>query len=230
LGLKLGHIVPDIFTLIVYVFVLTSVMSTYMITYNQGLAAVLNRLLNLVGLKSLGGKGAEEGETEPKEILLLGCFRIGSALVKEMQEAAPALLDQLLVVDFNPEVYRNLCAQGVPAMYGDIAHLAMLQHAGVEHARLVISSLSDDILVGTTNLKLLKTIREICPEARVILTATNAAQAVALYLAGADYVLLPNVIAGRQLLAVMQSILQEPEVNFKEEELPRLVGRQEVLR
>jgi Kef-type K+ transport system membrane component KefB len=230
IGLKSGHIVPDIFTLIIYAFVITSIVSTYMITFNQGLQGFLNRLLNRAGLKSLGREDREEGEAEPREIVLLGCFRIGSALVKEMQETAPALLDYLLVVDFNPEVYRNLRTQGVPAVYGDIAHLAMLQHAGVEHAKLVISSLSDDILVGTTNLKLLKTIREICPEARVILTATNAAQAVALYLAGADYVLLPNVIAGRQLLAVMQSILQEPEVNFKEEELPRLVGRQEVLR
>ena len=180
------------------------------------------------GIKGLRQE-LEEGEAEARDIVLLGCFRIGSAFLKEVEESAPALLDHLLVVDFNPEVYRQLRSQAVKALYGDIAHLPMLHHAGVEHAKLVISSLPDDILVGTNNLKLLKTIRQVCPEARVILTASNAAQAVEFYQAGADYVLLPNLVAGRHLLAVAQKLVQEPEADLKEAELPRLLGRQEVL-
>ena len=37
IGLKSGHIVPDIQTIIIFVFVMTSISSTYMIKYNQQL-------------------------------------------------------------------------------------------------------------------------------------------------------------------------------------------------
>ena len=53
-----GHIGPDIMTLIILVFVVTSITSTYMIKYNQSLQKVLSRVAELFGFKPIAGQVA----------------------------------------------------------------------------------------------------------------------------------------------------------------------------
>ena len=46
-----------------------------------------------------------------------------------------------------------------------------LHHAGLEHVKIAISTITDDILVGTNNLKLISEIKSLAPLARIIVTA-----------------------------------------------------------
>ncbi len=225
-----GHIGPDSMTLIILVFVVTSVTSTYMIKYSQGLQKVLSKVAELFGLKPISGQLSETLDEEPKDIALLGFFRVASAFIAELEETRPELKNKLVVVDFNPEVYHGLINRQVKVVYGDISNSQTLHHAGLEHAKIAISTITDDILVGTNNLKLISEIKSLCPHAKIVVTAQSNSRARELYQAGADYVLRPNIATAHQLLPVIERLLRGEEAVLKETEMAKLSHREEILK
>jgi Kef-type K+ transport system membrane component KefB len=229
LGIQFKHIVPDIQTLIIYIFVMTSISSTYMIKSSHFLQTHLSKVLTRIGVKDIQRPYEEKIHGPPKEIALLGFFRIASSFLREIEEQSPDLLQKLLVVDYNPVVYQNLHDRGVKVVYGDISHLETLHHAGIEEAKLVLSTISDDILVGTSNLKIIGLMKKLCPQARIIVTAESARTALELYREGADYVLLPNMVAGGHLVSIVERLLHHSDVRLKESEIQKLEERAEVL-
>jgi DNA-binding NarL/FixJ family response regulator len=99
----------------------------------------------------------------------------------------------------------------------------------LESVKIAISSITDDILVGTDNLKLISEIRAISPHAKIVVTAQSNTRARELYAAGADYVLRPNKAAASQLLPAVESLLQGEEEALKKGEIDKLDRRQEIL-
>ncbi len=229
LGIQFKHIVPDIQTLIIYIFVMTSISSTYMIKSSHFLQTHLSKVLNRIGVKDIQRPHEEKIEGPPKEIALLGFFRIASSFLQEIEDQSPDLLQKLLVVDYNPVVYQRLRDRGVKVVYGDISHLETLHHAGIEKAKLVLSTISDDILVGTSNLKIIGLMKKLCPQAKIIVTAESTRKALELYREGADYVLLPNMAAGGQLVPIVERLLRQSDIRLKEKEIQKLEERAEVL-
>ena len=78
---------------------------------------------------------------------------------------------------------------------------------GIGKARLVVSSITDDILRGTTNMRLLRNIRRVCPEARVVVTSEHIKQATELYEAGADFVYVPRLYSATEMAAILRDAL-----------------------
>ncbi len=229
IGLKSGHIVPDIQAIIIFVFVITSVSSTYMIKYNQQLQGVLGKVMAALGFKDLKSTPTDELAAPPKEIAVLGFFRVASAFIREIETVADDLKDKIVVVDFNPQVLRRLPRHGIKVVYGDVSNPETLHHAGIGEAKIVISSISDEILVGTSNLRIIDQMKKIAPGARIIVTAESPSRALDLYNAGADYVYLPNRLAAQHLLNVVERLLRGEQVVIKEAEMERLIERDEVM-
>lgn len=223
------HIGPDIMTLIIFVFVITSIASTYMIKSSHVLQNFLSKIAEKLGFRAIRSKVPEERAEAPKDIALLGFFRVASAFLAEIEELQLSLKEKLVVVDFNPVVYSGLQARGVKMVYGDISNLQTLHHAGIEEAKLVISTITDDILVGTSNLRLIDQIRTLCPHAKVVVTAESPSRAQELYRAGADFVLRPNLTAALHLLPVVDHLLRGEESLLRKEEMEKLSRRQEIL-
>jgi voltage-gated potassium channel Kch len=229
LGIKYQHIVLDIQTLIIYIFVITSISSTYMIKSSNLLQNYLSKILNKIGLKDIKGPPLEEVSGPPKEIALLGFFRLASAFLEDIEEQSPDLLGKLVVVDYNPVVYRQLRDRGIKVVYGDIGHLETLHHAGLEDAKLVLSTIPDQFLVGTDNLKIIKLMEKLCPQAKIVVTAESPGAALKMYQEGADYVLLPNMIAGRHLIAIVERLPHHNAAGLKEKAVKHLTQRSEIL-
>ncbi len=223
------HIGPDVMTLIVFVFVITSIASTYMIKSSHELQSFLSRIVEKLGFRTMRSQLPEDAQEAPKDIALLGFFRVASAFLAEIEETHPEFKDKIAVVDFNPVVYTGLRVRGVKVVYGDISNLQTLHHAGIEEAKLVISTITDDILVGTSNLRLIDQIKVICPHAKVVVTAEGPSRALELYRAGADYVLRPNLTAARQLLQIVEHFLRGEKMVLKEQEIQKLSHREEIL-
>jgi len=224
-----GHIGPDIMTLIILVFVITSVTSTYMIKYSHSLQGALGKVAQRLGFQPIAGQVQESQDHEPKDIALLGFFRVASSLLAEIEETRPELKSKLVVVDFNPVVYRGLLDHGVKVVYGDISNAQTLHHAGLETVKIAISTITDDILVGTDNMRLINLIKSVCPHAKIIVTAQSNAKALELYQAGADYVLSPNIATAVHLMPVIERLLHGDEAVIKETETAKLTGRAEIL-
>lgn len=237
LGLALGHIDGQVVSLIIFVFVITSTTSTYMINYNYQLYRFFGRLLSAVRLKDIarGAGGVEEPlQTPPKSIVFLGFFREASAIIHEFElrgsgDGRHPLLDDVLVIDFNPVVYSELGRRGIECLYGDVAHMETLHHAKIHDAELVVSTIPDHILKGTDNERLLKKIRQLCPHARAIVTADSPQRALELYGLSADFVFIPRIHSSAQAAEVIESGLRGELDDVRAKQIEHLRVRDEVL-
>lgn len=238
LGLSSGHIGNRTLSIIIFVFVITSILAPYMIKYNQSIQAAISGVLTRIGLKDAGGITETKAEEQSKEIALLGFFRVASSLIRDIQEAKninqsdeAQLLEKIVVVDFNPNVHAKLDSIGVKAIYGDISHMDTLHHAGIHDAKIVISTIPDTVLVGTDNLKMIKQIQSICPHAKIIVTAESASRALKMYAEGADYVFLPRLLAAQNLIPVISDMLHDTEKakTIKEAQVTWLQQREEII-
>jgi voltage-gated potassium channel Kch len=210
IGSGLGHVSPTAEMLVLYTLLLASVASTYAITFSHGLASVLARGLQRVGLRGWGS--ARSGPTPgaapatsrpPHQIFLLGVAREGLAFLEHLDRESPGLKEFIVAVDFNPETLERLASLGFECHYGDIANAQTLRHAGVERATVVVSSISDWMLKGTSNARVLREARLLAPSAKVIVAADTMAGAEQLYAAGADYVLVTPVLAAEHLFTLL---------------------------
>ena len=228
IGLALGHVDREVASVIALTLVVTCTLSTYMILANRQVAEWLTALLAGLGLRDGPHvNAAAEGLAVPPEVVLLGFHRTASSLLHATKYGTDGR--PLLVVDFSPEAYQKLRARNVPVVYGDISHLDTLEHVGVEHARLVVSTVSDDFLRGTDNMTLLRTVRVINPAARVILCAETLDQARLMYAAGADFVVLPRVETARAFLDILAAVENGQLDDLRARALAELAGRDEVL-
>ncbi|TAN32409.1 sodium:proton exchanger [bacterium] len=236
LGLARHQIGPDVVTIVIITFAITSVASTYMINASHTVQRTVSRLLKLLRVKDLDAAATapEKSEARHETVVFLGFFRDASSILHEFEHdgepgAAAEFLSKVLVVDFNPKVMRELRQRGISCIYGDVAHADTLRHAGIEEARLVVSSITDDILRGTSNLRLLRNIRANCPKARVMLTTEHIPQALQFYEAGADFVYVPRLHSALQIARLLRLGLDEGFDRDRAEEIERLSARREVL-
>jgi len=221
---------------VIITFALTAVVSTYMINSSHAVQKVLSRALKLLRVKDLDSATDAEPKPEGRHetVVFLGFFRDASSILHEFEHAGGGAADteflsKILVIDFNPSVMRELRHRKISCIYGDIAHADTLRHAGIQDAELVISSITDDILRGTNNLRMLKNARAACPKARVMLTSEHIPQALAFYAAGADLVYLPRLHSAPQIAAMLKQGLTEGFDKIRAAELEHLAQRREVL-
>ena len=237
LGLALDQISPELVGTLTFVFPITSVLSTYLIAYNHEIQRRLARLLVKIGFAS--GADANDDPAEGKEensIVFLGCFREASSILHEIESQSKAVggdgvLGQILVIDFNPLVLQGLKRRGIRCLYGDIAHMDTLHHAHIQSAKIVGCTIADAILRGTTNLRLLRQARRLCPNAQVIAAADNISSAIELYEQGADFVYIARLHSARQMAELIARAVQDEDVfkGYREEEFELLKQRDEVL-
>jgi Kef-type K+ transport system membrane component KefB len=228
LGLTLGHIDRSIASILALALVFTSTISTYMMMSNHRIARQAVDLLKRFGIQDRPISDAAQAESEAEGgVILLGFHRTASSLVHDY----PCLPsgESMLVIDFSPEVHRALRRLEIPVVYGDISHLDTLEHAGVERAGVVLSTVSEDFLRGTDNLTLLRQVRRLNPEARVILSAETFERAREMYAAGADYVIMPRVETARAFLEVLEALERGELDDLRARALANLKDRTEVL-
>jgi voltage-gated potassium channel Kch len=237
LGLAAGHIDRYIVAILILVYAITSTTSTYMITYNHELYQWFSRLLIALRLRDIAPKDArpaEDAATSSKRVVFLGFFREASSILHEFEIQRDAgdrhaLLDEVLVIDFNPEVHAELQRRGIACVYGDVAHMDTLHHANIHGAALIVSTIPNAILKGTDNARLLRQARNLSPHAHVIVTAESLPAARYLYQQGADYVFLPRLHSAVQMAAVIEEGLQHGFEMLRAEQNAQLRQRNEVL-
>ena len=193
---------------VLYTLLLTAVLSTYGILYNHQIATGVGRALGSIGIpqwmaRRRAPRPTAEPRGRPQDFFLLGVSREGLGFLQRLEGTETDTKRRILAIDFNPETLERLQAQGVECMYGDISNTETLHHAGIERATIVVSSISDSFLRGTTNLNLLQVVRSLAPNARIVATAETLADAEKLYGEGAHYVLIPPALAAEHLYKLL---------------------------
>jgi Kef-type K+ transport system membrane component KefB len=189
-GVQANQVHPSTASAASTAFVILAVLSTFFIMRSDALVRGAIPLFKRAGLSDLdnASAAADPSDEHKHRIVILGFYRTASSLLAELERTHSALVQQVFVIDFNPTVYHSLRARGVKVHYGDIGSVDTLAHAGIADADVIISSVPDALLKGTSNERLVRHVRAVNPKAKIIATADVLSDIQALYAAGADYV------------------------------------------
>ena len=209
-GVSAGHIGTETASAASFAFVVLAVLGTFVMMRSDQITRLVIGPLKRIGLRDLdhshfhdAGHLGDHGEA--RRIVILGFFRAASALLSEIERRNESLLDQISVVDFNPNVYRTLADRGLHVIYGDISNVDTLVHAGVGKAELVILSVPNSLLRGASNERLVRSVRALNPAAKIIATADLLSDVADLYTAGADYVTVTRLSDAHELFTAIEA-------------------------
>ncbi len=236
LGAASGHFSnPSTTGMVALAFVLLAAVSSVGIKQSNTLTLLAIPRLKRLGLRDLDhDTEADDAHASPSghgssRILFLGFFRTASSLLEQMQLHAPDLVPDIGVIDFSPVARAGLLKRGVRVIYGDISQRDTLVHAGIEKAEVLLCTIPDSLLKGTSNEKLVRVLRTMNPKAKIIATADVLAQASALLKAGADYVSFARLREADDLLEAVRAattgLLADKRTTLEQ----LLQGRTEVL-
>src|SRR3989344_1401093 len=199
LGLKLGHIDAKVVSLITIVGLITITLSTYLILYADQIFSRIFKFLSLFERKRR--KKEDEEDKISKPIVLIGAHRIGRSIAANLPK------NDLLIIDFDPDVINTLRRYKYHYLFGDVADPEIFEQANLSEAHLIISTIPnlEDNLALLEILKRHKKNRRM----KIILRGQDEKEAEALYEQGADYVLLPYFTAGQYLA---RAIAVDPEL------------------
>lgn len=191
LGLKIGHLNDGILALVTAVGVITITVSTYIITHAEFIVPKISGLLSIFERKNTKEIKFHNKEYK-KPIVLIGCHRTGESILLSLPK------DDVLVVDFDPNIMHRLEKRGYDFIFGDIDDEEIFEKSGIEHANLIISTsphLNDNLFI----IDRLKNKKDSDLHRKIIVRAEDERDARSLYEAGADYVILPHFTSGQYL-------------------------------
>jgi len=230
LGNHSGDVSDKIIGIAAFSFALLAVDSTYAIFKNDFILQKATPWLNKIGFRDLdGGAPAEDAGDKPKRICLLGFSWTASSLLEEISRKHSDLLPEIVVVDFNPNIYEKLRKRGLRVVYGDITQRDTLHHAGVSHAEVIICSLPNMVLKGADNLKMLRQLRELNPDAKIVVHAELLSDIPILYAAGANYVTAPRLVEAADLLQAIEAAGKNLLNQKRKTQEQELSGRDEII-
>lgn len=214
LGSKLGHVSNDVVTLVTLVGVITFTLSSYMILYNNKLYNLLRPYLGVFELKKKKVEGEWGKEALKDHIVLIGANRTGRSILETLKEHS----QKTIVIDFDPDVIKQLKTEQVEHLFGDITDLDIQEIAQLTLAKLIISTIPD----FEDNLLLLDSLKHNRSKARVIVVAQDSSEAEELYKRGADYVVLPYLAGGRHIAKILTENHIDRIGQLKEKDLKNL--------
>lgn len=234
LGVSYGHLEKKILSAFIIALVTTTLISSIIIPYTHEIYRFLSPFLEKMKLTDHVDQETPADELASKNlgpsIVILGFYRSASSLLTEIETRhSKSALSEIKVVDFNPETIRRLHEKGIAAQYGDIGHSDTLHHLNLRNAKLVISTIADPFLKGTSNLKILKHLKEICPQAKIIVTAETIETAKDMYKAGAAYVFIPRIVSAHYLADILERIESGADENVRNNAIKFLETRKELI-
>lgn len=197
LGSQLRAISGDIVTLGILVALTTFVLSTYMIVHTNKLFAFVSVYVPILERKHPHGSIVltDEFSSLTNHVIIIGASQMGQSILHAIQKSG----ESILVVEFNPDIAQKVRKQNIPIVFGDIADPEIQEKARIEKAKLIISTVSD----LEDNLLLIESVKHKNKDAQIVVVALEDDDAKALYKAGADYVVLPELAGGRHLSKIL---------------------------
>jgi voltage-gated potassium channel len=123
--------------------------------------------------------------------LICGFGRVGHQIARDLKQAGVPFV----VIDDNPEVREAFEEMGVLHIEGRPSDDAVLQEAGIEHARAVVACIDSD----AENIFATLTARELRPDIQIVARAAEEASERKLIRAGANDVVSPYKTSGRAM-------------------------------
>ncbi|HSX29426.1 MAG TPA: cation:proton antiporter [Candidatus Saccharimonadales bacterium] len=184
----LGLASNQVVAVITLTMLITNVLSTYLVSYDEKLYRKLEHLLSLFERPDVKEEVHALGAYP---LVLLGYHKGGHEFIRSFRK----MKKPYVALDYDPEVIEELEHQHINHIYGDATDLELLDEIGVHKSELVISTIADN----TTNKLIVGYIMHHNPDAIFICHADSYDTAEALYKKGAAYVIVPHYIGSEQI-------------------------------
>lgn len=185
-GRELGYLPGAELGLLTMVALLTIMISSYLVTYNERLWLWFKPWLEKFGRENTE---IQNEETKAYRVWVFGYHRMGWRIAEALRRHKIPFA----VVDFNPQAMEKLAAANVPGYFGDATDVEFLSDLPLGDAELVVSTLPD----ASDQLALVHHIRRQSEEPIIICHLQHARHLEDLYNAGADYVVLTHLLGGQ---------------------------------
>jgi len=196
LGVKVGHLTPDVLSFVTIIGIITFVFSTYLIIHANKIYRFISPILKIFERRGIKIEESLSLRNRQYEIILLGYNRIGFSFLETFSK----LKKNYLIVDFNPETIKKLKEKGINCIYGDANDIELLEELKIEKAEIVISTIPDT----ETNMLILEKVRSSSKRTIIMLTSHQISDALRIYKGGADYVILPHFLGGKYAASLLE--------------------------
>lgn len=210
-GLTQGLITHQLVSMIAVVGLVTMVLSTYMITYNEKIYRYLAPLLHWLPLPKSAPDLADQIPADLKDhFVIFGYHANVDHLLNELRTSG----EQTVVIDYNPDNAQRIKQKQVLYIYGDMRDDDILDLANLESAKMIISI----VPYHEPTMSLLQHIKHFGIKADVVVLAPYLMDVKAYYDAGATFVLHPESISLKYLLSVLtpEQLAHASDVHQKE--------------
>jgi Kef-type K+ transport system membrane component KefB/Trk K+ transport system NAD-binding subunit len=218
LGVSLGQVIPEVLSMVTLVGLVTIFISSYLILYSDTLYRYLAPYLRIFERKNVKEMSIRKRKYD---VILVGGGRIGFEFVKlfKTEEA------KFVVIDHDPDIIQQLAADRVPYEFGDASDIDFLDEFDIRQSELVVSTASD----LETNLLILTAAKRGGEGPTVINVAHSISNALELYSAGSNYVILPHFLGGTHAASLVQKFMDHATKmhNIREEHIAHLLERAE---
>jgi Kef-type K+ transport system membrane component KefB len=200
-GLMLSQITKELFSVLVFVAVLSMSLTVYFMQYESKIYKIFLFPARLFEKVPARKEELNYGVVKNKKVIIFGCHRTGTLILKKFA----SIKDEILVIDFNPDIIRSLINKKVPCLYGDFANPEIIEKIKFMSPEVIISTIPDH----EDNLNLVEKTRRISRKTIIIVMAEHIHEALELYKKGADYVILPKIIGGIKVNELMEQIKKD---------------------
>jgi len=195
-GMILGHVSQKLFTITILLAIITIALSSYFLKFEYKLYSWLSSDLSIFERINTHEEKLEYIPVDKHEVVLIGYDRTGYSIFHKLVK----LKQRFLVIDYNPEIIKKLIRQRVPCIYGDAGNIEILEKLDFKSMKYLISTMPDQ----STSLLIIKKAKQINPNIVIFVTAYQVDDALVLYNAGADYVVLPHFLGGHHASILLE--------------------------
>lgn len=189
LGSKLGHTSQEAVVLVTVVGLITITGSTYLITYGNKIYKLMHKFLKKFERKKLIEILDKKILEEKYDIILFGCHRTGYSIIDKIKNK------RILVVDFNPNIIKNLKKSGIKAVNADIHDNEMIMELAKLKPKIVIST----VPALEANEMIVREFKKVNKNTIIFVNTKNVLDILDLYKLGADFVIQPEMLAGMKI-------------------------------
>ena len=197
MGIKLGHIRPEILSLLTVTALITIGGSTYLMTYGKKIFKKINHYLAFFERKGKKKDEHQSNQGEEYDCVLLGYNHIGLNLAKTLKKMGKTFI----VVDYNPDVINELIKEKIPCLYSDIEDGDVFEKVNLKKTKLIVST----VKTPDINLPVIRQIRDINKDCIIIVTSEGIEEAMRFYEAGATYVIMPHQLGGHHASTLIEN-------------------------
>lgn len=206
LGLSIGSLDKATVTIVTLTALISIAGSSYFILYSDELFPFVEKLLKRIEIVHSPKVNADD--EMPSEVVLFGFDRVG----RDFIEAFEKLDKKYIVIDYNPEMIKQLENTNIPFKYGDVEDIEFLRELQLGKIKLCVSTIPE----VKVNALLIKKIKEENRNTIIIVRARETYEAKELYKLGATYVVMPHYLGAKYASSMIKRIGLDHK-GFKEE-------------